>query len=245
MGTKPATFLYLRVLKTDQLSLLSWASSSSWNTGVCSGSFESLSFHSKITASVQKPSNNKGRFPVEILQLFMHLASVYCVWDIPSPPEASSSPFGLKRTTLTALVCLARLDRNSTTAFPSPSVSTRHNCSKQIHILYHTTNGSEKYISFNTCFPHKSKEIRFLNAQSWSKSPIHTVSLRCRLCSHSLWLPCPLQPWPADEGVHQSRAGSPGCKLVPYCAKQSHTLPPSCWVVHDLKRTTVKWILLT
>lgn len=131
MGIKPATFVYLRVLKTDQLSLLSWASSSSWNTGVCSGSLESLSFHSRITASVQKVKVSwsiKCYFPAETLpsEFFMHITSIMCL--IPSPPEASSSPFGLKRTTLTALVCLARLDRNSTTAFPSPSWSTRHNC---------------------------------------------------------------------------------------------------------------------
>lgn len=81
MGIKPATFVYLRVLKTDQLSLLSWASSSSWNTGVCSGSLESLSFHSRITASVQKEKVSwsiKSYFP-EILpsMLFMHITSVY------------------------------------------------------------------------------------------------------------------------------------------------------------------------
>lgn len=135
MGTKPATFVYLRVLKTDQLSLLSWASSSSWNTGVCSGSFESLSFHSKITASVQKVS-----WLIKVVYLpkycsylcTLHLCTMR---DIPSPPEASSSPFGLKRTTLTALVCLARLDRNSTTAFPSPSVATRHNYSMPKYVI--------------------------------------------------------------------------------------------------------------
>lgn len=131
MGIKPDTFVYLRVLKTDQLSLLSWASSSSWNTGVCSGSLESLSLHSRITASVQKEKVSWSTKSISLLNYYpacflctLHLRTMRL---IPSPPEASSSPFGLKRTTLTALVCLARLDRNSTTAFPSPSWSTRHN----------------------------------------------------------------------------------------------------------------------
>lgn len=271
MGTKPATFVYLSVLKTDQLSLLSWASSSS-NTAVCSGSFESLSFHNKITASVQKVS-----WLIKVVSLLkycsylcgLHLCTMH---DVPSPPEASSSPFGLKRTTLTALVCLARLDRNSTTAFPSPSVSTRHNCSKPKYI----TKANENYIYIKTCkiSPHKLVGINDFNERnpifnahitqsivSWSKSVlvvrrpsivnivmvhvhahVSVVSPSCRLCSHSLWLLCPLQLSPGDEGVHQSRAGSPGCKLVPYCAKQSHTLPPSCWVLHDLKRTKVRKI---
>ncbi|TNN39960.1 hypothetical protein EYF80_049877 [Liparis tanakae] len=48
--------------------------------------------------------------------------------DVPSPPEASVSPPGLKRTTLTALVCRAKLERNSTTAFPSGPLTTRHSC---------------------------------------------------------------------------------------------------------------------
>lgn len=48
--------VYLNVLNTDQLSLLSWASSSSWNMGACSGSFESFSFHSRMAASV--PNKN-------------------------------------------------------------------------------------------------------------------------------------------------------------------------------------------
>lgn len=49
----------------------------------------------------------------------------------PSPPEASSSPVGEKRTTFTAFVCLAKFDRNSTTAFPSGPLSTRHNYTKE------------------------------------------------------------------------------------------------------------------
>ena len=54
---------------------------------------------------------------------------------VPSPPEASSSPPGLKRTTLTALVCLARLERKSTTAFPSGPVSTRHTWTPRQHTV--------------------------------------------------------------------------------------------------------------
>lgn len=72
------------------------------------------------------------------------------MWNIPSPPEASSSPFGLKRTTLTAFVCLARLDRNSTAAFPSASVSTRHNCGIKPKI-HHTAIGDEKYNCIEMC----------------------------------------------------------------------------------------------
>lgn len=58
-------------------------------------------------------------------------------------------------------------------------------------------------------------------------------------CSHSPWLLCPLQLSLADEAVHQGRAGSPGCKPVPYCARQSHTLPPSSRVTHHLDNTDV------
>lgn len=167
--TKPATFVYLRVLKTDQLSLLSWASSSSWNTAVCSGSFESLSFHSKITASVQKVIWLIK--VVSLLKYCSYLCSLrLCTMrDIPSPPEASNSPFGLKRTTLTALVCLARLDRNSTTAFPSPSVSTRHNCSTPKYTVSFNQWWWKMYPNQEMqLFPHKSasttsvKEICFL-----------------------------------------------------------------------------------
>lgn len=99
---------------------------------------------------------NMECFPAEIL----HVIYAHCICrtrDIPSPPEASSSPFGLKRTTFTALVCLARLDRNSTTAFPSPSLSTRHNCRIKPKYITH-----EKYKHTNACI--------FFSQISWHQS---------------------------------------------------------------------------
>lgn len=47
----PDSVTYLRVLTTVQVSLLSWASSSSWNMGGCSGSLESFNFHSRMAES--------------------------------------------------------------------------------------------------------------------------------------------------------------------------------------------------
>lgn len=49
----------------------------------------------------------------------------------PSPPDAKISPFGEKRTTFTALVWRARLDKNSTIAFPSGPFSTFQTCGHQ------------------------------------------------------------------------------------------------------------------
>lgn len=179
---------------------------------------------------------------------------------IPSPPEASSSPFGLKRTTLTALVCLARLDRNSTTAFPSPSWSTRHNCRVKPKYIIHPLAMKNVTRSKNAFFPpqisyqkqwkktvfttqwsHEAKLASYKDFPLWIIGWYSRTSDVNRFCSHSPWLLCPLQLLPTDERVHHSRAGSPGCKLVPYCAKQFHRLPPSYWVIHekDLKSTKV------
>lgn len=68
-GTEAGRVVYLSVLTTDQLSLLSWASSSSWNMGACSGSLESLSFHRRIAASVpyRNQTITKGHYMLKYL----------------------------------------------------------------------------------------------------------------------------------------------------------------------------------
>lgn len=191
--------MYLNVLTTDQLSLLSWASSSSWKTRVCSGSLLSFSFHRKMAASVEIKTYYCKLLFTRLTRFIVNFISIHFIyWDSPSPPEARNSPLGLNRTTFTAFVCLTKLDRKSTTAFPSGPRSTLHICSR----------------------------IKGIHSQEDS-IPNHDPKQQLFNRRHSLLRSCPHLLRPVDVCVHLSCAGNPDCRLVLCCAMRSHRLPPS------------------
>lgn len=142
--------------------------------GGCSGSLESFSFQSRMAESepnrdVNSYKSGRKKKPFgenKITNIFFSTPPylTYLRQDIPSPPEASSSPFGLKRTTLTALVCRARLDRNSTTAFPSGPMSTRHSCIKvMVNIISPAlVNSCIQPSCLSTCSNRKSRDLKNL-----------------------------------------------------------------------------------